>query len=112
VDQTGLTDSYDFTLNWDGDETYSAVPDALEQFGLKLEMRKVPTQVFASLKSCVTGTLSQETDTHPRRRRQRKGGRPSAGGGFQACEVNFTLSLETTRDRTASVIKKEERILS
>jgi uncharacterized protein (TIGR03435 family) len=46
VDQTGLTDSYDFTLNWDGDDTYSAVPDALEQFGLKLEMKKVPTQVF------------------------------------------------------------------
>jgi uncharacterized protein (TIGR03435 family) len=25
---------------------YSAVPDALEQFGLKLEMKKVPTRVF------------------------------------------------------------------
>ncbi len=46
VDQTGLTGSYDFTLNWDGDDMYSAVPDALEQFGLKLEMKKVPTQVF------------------------------------------------------------------
>lgn len=46
VDQTGLTDSYDFTLTWDGDDTYAAVPDALEQFGLKLEMKKVPTQVF------------------------------------------------------------------
>jgi uncharacterized protein (TIGR03435 family) len=46
VDQTGLAGNYDFTLNWDGDDMYSAVPDALEQFGLKLEMKKVPTRVF------------------------------------------------------------------
>ena len=46
VDQTGLAGSYDFTVAWDGDDTYSGVPDALEKFGLKLEMKKVPTEVF------------------------------------------------------------------
>jgi uncharacterized protein (TIGR03435 family) len=46
VDATGLTDDYDFTLTWEGDDMFSAVPDALERFGLKLEMKKVPTQVF------------------------------------------------------------------
>ena len=46
VDQTGLTGEYDFALNWEGDDMYSAVPDALEKFGLKLQMRKVPTEVI------------------------------------------------------------------
>jgi uncharacterized protein (TIGR03435 family) len=46
VDQTGLSGSYDFTLSWEGDDTYSAVPDALERFGLKLEKKKVLTPVF------------------------------------------------------------------
>lgn len=46
VDQTGLTGDYDFTLSWDGDDMYSAVPDAMEKFGLKLEMKKIPTEVI------------------------------------------------------------------
>lgn len=46
VDQTGLTGYYDFALTWDGDDMYSAVPDAMETFGLKLEMKKVPTEVI------------------------------------------------------------------
>jgi uncharacterized protein (TIGR03435 family) len=46
VDDAGLTDHYDFTLTWEGDDMFSAVPDALERFGLKLEMKKVPTRVF------------------------------------------------------------------
>ncbi len=46
VDQTGLTANYNFTLSWDGDDPAGAVPDALERFGLKLEMKRVPTQVF------------------------------------------------------------------
>jgi uncharacterized protein (TIGR03435 family) len=46
VDQTGLTGDYDFTLNWEGDDPYSAVPDAVDKFGLKLEMKKVPTEVI------------------------------------------------------------------
>ena len=29
-DQTGLTGDYDFALSWDGDDIYSAVPDAME----------------------------------------------------------------------------------
>jgi uncharacterized protein (TIGR03435 family) len=46
VNQTGLMGDYDFTLNWEGDDMYSAVPDAMEKFGLKLEMKKVPTEVI------------------------------------------------------------------
>lgn len=46
VDQTGLTGDYDFELSWEGDDMYAAVPDAREKFGLKLEMKKVPTEVF------------------------------------------------------------------
>jgi len=46
VDQTGLEGNYDFTLTWEGDDMYSAVPDAMEKFGLKLEMKKVPTEVL------------------------------------------------------------------
>ena len=46
VDQTGLTGDYDFTLSWEGDDTYSGVPDAVNKFGLKLEMKKVPTEVL------------------------------------------------------------------
>ncbi len=46
VDQTGLTGDYNFTLSWEGDDMYSAVPDALERFGLKLEKKSVPTRVF------------------------------------------------------------------
>jgi uncharacterized protein (TIGR03435 family) len=46
VDQTGLTGDYDFALTWEGDDTYSAVPDAMEKFGLKVEMKKVPTEVI------------------------------------------------------------------
>lgn len=45
-DQTGLTGAYDFALSWEGDDMYSAVPDAMEKFGLKLEMKKVPTEVI------------------------------------------------------------------
>jgi uncharacterized protein (TIGR03435 family) len=37
VDQTGLPGDYDFALTWEGDDTYSAVPDAVEKFGLRLE---------------------------------------------------------------------------
>ena len=44
--QTGLTDDYDFTLSWEGDDMYSAVPDAVEKFGLKLEMKKTLTEVI------------------------------------------------------------------
>lgn len=46
VDQTGLMDDYDFALSWEGDDPYSAVPDAMEKFGLKLEMKKAPTEVI------------------------------------------------------------------
>ncbi len=46
VDQTGLTKDYDFTLSWEGDDPYAAVPDAVDKFGLKLEMKKVPTEVI------------------------------------------------------------------
>ena len=46
VDQTGLTGFYDFTLSWEGDDTYAAVPDAVEKFGLKLETKKTPTEVL------------------------------------------------------------------
>jgi uncharacterized protein (TIGR03435 family) len=46
VDQTGLTGDYDFTLSWESDDMYSGVPDAMEKFGLKLEMKKVPTEVI------------------------------------------------------------------
>jgi uncharacterized protein (TIGR03435 family) len=46
VDQTGLKGDYDFVLSWEGDDPYSAVPDAMEKFGLKLEMKKVPTEVL------------------------------------------------------------------
>jgi uncharacterized protein (TIGR03435 family) len=46
VDETGLTGSYDFTLSWEGDDMYAGVPDAVERFGLKLEMKKVPTEVW------------------------------------------------------------------
>jgi uncharacterized protein (TIGR03435 family) len=46
VDETGLTGDYDFALNWEGDDMYSAVPDAMEKFGLKLQMKKVPTEVI------------------------------------------------------------------
>ena len=46
VDQTGLTGDYDFALSREGDDMYAAVPDAMEKFGLKLEMKKVPTEVI------------------------------------------------------------------
>ena len=46
VDQTGVAGDYDFTLGWEGDDPYAAVPDAMEKFGLKLEMKKVPTEVI------------------------------------------------------------------
>ena len=46
VDQTGLEGDYDFTLRWEGDDPYAAVPDAVEKFGLKLEVKKVPTEVI------------------------------------------------------------------
>jgi len=46
VDATGLTGDYDFALSWEGDDMYSAVPDAVDKFGLKLEMKKVPTDVI------------------------------------------------------------------
>jgi uncharacterized protein (TIGR03435 family) len=46
VDQTALAGDYDFTLNWEGDDPYAAVPDAVEKFGLKLEMKKAPTEVI------------------------------------------------------------------
>ena len=46
VDQTGLTGDYDFALSWEGDDMYAAVPDAVDKFGLKLEKKKVPTEVI------------------------------------------------------------------
>lgn len=46
VDQTELTGDYDFSLSWEGDDMYSGVPDAVNKFGLKLEMKKVPTEVL------------------------------------------------------------------
>ena len=46
TDQTGLMGDYDFTLSWEGDDPYAAVPDAVEKFGLKLEMKKRPTEVL------------------------------------------------------------------
>jgi uncharacterized protein (TIGR03435 family) len=46
VDQTGLTGDYDFALSWESDDMYSGVPDAMEKFGLKLEMKKAPTEVM------------------------------------------------------------------
>jgi uncharacterized protein (TIGR03435 family) len=46
IDQTGLTGDYDFALSWEGDDTYSGVPDSMNKFGLKLEMKKIPTEVL------------------------------------------------------------------
>jgi uncharacterized protein (TIGR03435 family) len=46
TDQTDLTGDYDFTLNWEGDDPYSGAADAVDKFGLKLEMKKVPTEVL------------------------------------------------------------------
>jgi uncharacterized protein (TIGR03435 family) len=46
VDQTGLTGDYDFALSWEGDDPYAGVPDAIEKFGLKLERKKIPTEVL------------------------------------------------------------------
>jgi uncharacterized protein (TIGR03435 family) len=46
VDETGLSEFYNFTLSWEGDDILSAVPDAMERLGLKLEMKKVPTEVL------------------------------------------------------------------
>lgn len=46
TDQTALKDYYDFTLSWEGDDPYAAVPDAVEKFGLKLEMKKTPAEVL------------------------------------------------------------------
>jgi len=46
VDETGLSGFYDFTLSWEGDDILSAVPDAMERLGLKLEMKKVPAEVL------------------------------------------------------------------
>ena len=46
VDQTGLTGDYDFELSWEGDDSYAGVPDAMNKYGLKLEMKKIPTEVL------------------------------------------------------------------
>jgi uncharacterized protein (TIGR03435 family) len=46
IDQTGLTGDYDFELSWESDDMYSGVPDAMNKFGLKLQMKKIPTDVL------------------------------------------------------------------
>jgi uncharacterized protein (TIGR03435 family) len=46
VDKTGLSGFYDFTLSWEGDDILSAVPDAMERLGLKLETKKVRAEVL------------------------------------------------------------------
>jgi uncharacterized protein (TIGR03435 family) len=44
LDQTGLSGTYDIVLNTDGQSDW---PDLLErQLGLRLELRKVPTEIF------------------------------------------------------------------
>jgi hypothetical protein len=40
TDTAGLRSDYDFALSWEGDDMYSGVPDAMDKFGLKLEMKK------------------------------------------------------------------------
>lgn len=45
-DQTGLSGDYDFTLEWDGDDPYSGAAEALEKFGLRLERKRMPTEVL------------------------------------------------------------------
>jgi len=51
VDGTGLSESYDFTLEWEPDETVdSGVPSLItalrEQLGLRVETRKSPVEVL------------------------------------------------------------------
>jgi uncharacterized protein (TIGR03435 family) len=51
LDKTGLTDGYDFTLEWAPDEaTDSSLPSLVtalrEQLGLRLEPQKSPVQVL------------------------------------------------------------------
>ena len=46
TDQTGLSGYYDFTLSWEGDDPYAAVPDAVEKFGLELEKKRTPTEIL------------------------------------------------------------------
>jgi uncharacterized protein (TIGR03435 family) len=46
ADQTGLSGYYDFTLSWEDNDSLAAVPDAMEMLGLKLETRKVPTEIL------------------------------------------------------------------
>jgi uncharacterized protein (TIGR03435 family) len=47
LDKTGLTDKYDFTLQWKLAENQAAIFAAIqEQLGLKLEPQKAPTEVL------------------------------------------------------------------
>ena len=47
VDQTGLAGRYDFTLDYSGgDDERSATIAAVQRIGLKLESRRMPTQVL------------------------------------------------------------------
>lgn len=61
LDQTGLTGTFDFELTWSGDKSYSgerggmtaetpSAPELFiaiqEQLGLRLELRKVPMEIF------------------------------------------------------------------
>ncbi len=47
LDKTGLTDKYDFTIQWTPEESQASIFTALEeQLGLKLELRKAPLEVL------------------------------------------------------------------
>jgi uncharacterized protein (TIGR03435 family) len=46
VDKTGLTGTFDFTLQWSDSEGPSLFTALQEQLGLKLEPQKVPTGVL------------------------------------------------------------------